>query len=230
MPGGYGGMSPGMVGAGLAAYGTYSRHKSFFEGTNDARKGASLGGDVGNILAQKAWGAEAGGSLRTGLKSMMTSEGRAVASGVVRSAAESVGEFGLKTAATMGLRAAIPAAAEAVGGAAAGEALGVAGGVAAGAVAGAEAGSIVPGVGTVIGATVGAVAPLVIPHIPVVGKAVNKIPIVGSILSPQHKKAKASGGSYSESTLNNPNLQTGSQYAGMNSANYTAGRGFRRGY
>ena len=49
-------------------------------------------------------------------------------------------------------------------------------------------GPSLPGVGTVIGAVAGAVAPFILPHIPVVGDAVNKIPLIGGILSPDKKK------------------------------------------
>ena len=55
--------------------------------------------------------------------------------------------------------------------------------------AGATAGSVVPGVGTAIGAVAGAIAPFVLPHIPVVGAAVNKIPLVGGMLSPKKGKS-----------------------------------------
>lgn len=105
----------------------------------------------------------------------------------------------------------------------------IAGEAAVGAVAGAEAGSVVPGPGTALGAIAGAVAPLVIPHIPVVGKVVNKVPVIGGILSPQHKNAKPKiineeGGSY----RTNPFVQSGNEYAANQRAEYNAGRGFRR--
>ena len=113
---------------------------------------------------------------------------------------------GIRTAATVGAEAAV-----------------------AGVTAGATAGSVVPGIGTAIGAVAGAVAPFVVPHIPVVGPAINKIPLVGGIISPDKpkKQSKLGGGNW-EPSPQNQHLQTPGQNVMGNRADYQAGRGFRR--
>ena len=124
-----------------------------------------------------------------------------------------------------------------------GAAISAATGAASGAATGAAAGSIVPGVGTVVGAVAGALAPHVLPHIPVVGDAVNKIPLIGGMLSPKKPKTKyvaarkeyentnpnlsgGSGGNF-QAQAASP-LQTGAEYSQSNRAEYESGRGFRR--
>lgn len=131
-----------------------------------------------------------------------------------------IGRAAVKTAATRAIAATAARTAATAG-------VSVAAGIEAGATTGT---AIAPGVGTAIGAVAGAVAPFIVPHIPVVGDAVNKIPLVGEILSPSKKKAESSsgglgGGAWSEQ---NPHLQTPGQNVMANRADYLAGRGFRK--
>ena len=121
---------------------------------------------------------------------------------------------------------------------------GAAASAASGAAAGASAGSVVPGLGTLVGAAAGAIAPLIIPHTPLAG-VINRIPLIGGILSPKQKKTKViPGGSVAVRQQNQdphfmsspkdsqvtPWEQTTSarDYAMSSRAEYNAGRGFRR--
>jgi hypothetical protein len=84
---------------------------------------------------------------------------------------------------------------------------------------------VVPIVGTAIGAVAGALLPHVLPKIPVVGDAVNKIPLIGGILSP--KKKQAGGGHFVAPAAPNPHLKSGAEYAMGERSKYAAGRGYR---
>jgi hypothetical protein len=174
-----------------------SRNQHFIQGSIDSAQGAWLGADVARMAGGRGAIAAVGRSAAT----------RAAGGAIARTAASTAARVGIGTAARVGVGAAAAAAS--------------------GAASGAAAGSVVPGVGTAIGAVAGAVAPLILPHIPVVGDVVNKIPVVGGILSPDKKREKKET-RFVDDLPPSPFLQSGPQYALENRAEYVAGRGFQR--
>lgn len=186
--------------------------------------GASLtAGEVGAAYgAYKAYGRVqpfVQGAINAGQGAMLGADIAKVAgSGIVKRAA---GQAIAKAAVATGVRAGVTAAATSA----------AAGGTS-GAVAGMTAGTaIAPGVGTAIGLVAGAVAPFIIPHIPVVGDAINKIPVIGGILSPDKEKKEESYGVLGSGVFQeqaSQHLQSPGQNVMANRADYQAGRGFRR--
>jgi hypothetical protein len=97
-----------------------------------------------------------------------------------------------------------------------------------------EAGALGAGAGAALGALAGPVGlaaavatPLVMQHMPMgVRKAVHSVPLIGSTLSPIHKKSGgSSAGTYTPPAA--PGTVSGAQFAADNRAQYNAGRGFR---
>lgn len=101
-----------------------------------------------------------------------------------------------------------------------------------GAEGGAMAGAALGPAGMAAGAALGAIAPHILPHIPIVGEVVNKIPLIGGILSPkQHKERKSSsqGGASTNpfvAAAAGSDTLSGADYSKQQRAEYQAGRGF----
>lgn len=181
----------------IRGYQAYNRHKGFIQGTIDAAQGAQLGGDIGAAITK---GPTSWQLAKTGFSAARGAlAGTAATTAAAAVPVATAAEIGVASAAATGL---------------------------VGTEAGAAIGSVAPGVGTAIGAAVGALAPHIIPHIPVVNKLVNKIPVIGGVLSPM-KKSDAGGNKPWVPAAPNPFIQSSTDYALGQRAEYQAGRGFR---
>jgi hypothetical protein len=203
-----------LVAPAMGAYMAYDRNRAFLEGAYKGGMGSWAGRDIANIATGRGPGfiASAGAAgLEAGTEAFAAGGVRAAGSAAVRAAGGSLA----RTAASVGARVGI--------------------GAAEGIAEGAAAGSIVPGVGTLVGAAAGAIAPFILPHIPVVGAAVNKIPLIGGMLSPKQVKKQTvfagGGGGQPNSFLQQSGgemTSSGADYSRQNRAEYESGRGFRR--
>ena len=187
----------------------------FMTGTKATGRGAS--GYTYQAQTGMPWGSIPGGQT-------ISTTGKVVGAGIKAGMGASVGQSIAKVAVGTAARAGV--------------------GMGASAAAGASAGSVVPGVGTAIGLAAGALAPFVLPHIPVVGAAVNKVPLIGGILSPKKQKTPSTrvvvgaGEQRANPMLSAPvggnlaaapggNLAAPSR-SPLSSQRYVSGRGFRR--
>lgn len=201
----------------MGAYMAIDRNRAFLEGAYKGGMGSWAGRDIANLATGRGPGFVASAGLAG-----------------VRAGSEALATGGLRAAGSAAIRTAGSEVAGSVANAAARIGIGAGRGLAAGALAGAEAGSIVPGVGTLIGAAAGAVAPFILPHIPVVGNLVNKVPLVGGVLSPKQTKKvtifRGGGGSQDNPFLakgGGEMTQSGADYSRQTRAEYESGRGFR---